>query len=171
MIKHLILLLTAYVLFSACAKKELTKEDAFTLLEKSGKYPQVLSYEIYTKDSEDGKKMLTAGLEKEGLVTVERNRKTGDNHAPIIQFTEKATQYLLEPDKGQLSSVQRVKIAEEVLDEIISFDLKDQSTINITYTTKFINVNPFAKLDRRDFGEKKNYKTTIILTKEGWSLL
>lgn len=169
--KYLSLSILIFGLLSACKNQALQKEDALRLLKESGKYPLVHTYNIYTKDSEDGRKLLDAGLEKEGLVTVERNRKTGDNHAPVIEFTEKAKPYLLAPDKGQLSSVQKVQTAKEVVDEIIAMKMNKEKTVAaISYTTKFTEVTPFSVLDKFGFATKQNYQAKFLLTKQGWKL-
>ncbi|GAA4787872.1 hypothetical protein GCM10023231_15020 [Olivibacter ginsenosidimutans] len=169
--KYLSLTVLVLCLLNACKDPELQKEEAFRLLKENGRFPLTHTYNIYTKDSEDGRKLIDAGLEKEGVVTVERNRKTGDNHAPIIEFTEKAKPYLLAPDKGQLSSVQKVMTGEEVLDEITALKMNPEKTAAaINYTTKFIRITPFAVLDKAKFDSKKNYQAKFVLTKQGWEL-
>ena len=172
MIKNAIsLLFMCVAIISGCSKKELSKKDALVLLQKKGNYPNTYTYEIYFKDSEDGRKMLDAGLEKEGLVKVQRNRKTGDNTGAVIEFTDLATPYLLPPDKGQLSSVQKIKLADEVLGQIIELTFNEQrDRAQVTYTTKFVGQTPFIKLENKDFTKTKERKAVFILTKEGWKL-
>jgi hypothetical protein len=167
----ILLLFMCVALVSGCSKKELNKEDALVLLQKKGNYPNTYTYEIYFKDSEDGRKMLDAGLEKDGLVRVQRNRKTGDNTGAVIEFTDLAKPYLLSPDKGQLSSVQKVKLADEVLNEIIDLTFNEQKDrAQAIYTTKFVGQTPFIKLEKKDFTKTKDRKAIFILTKEGWKL-
>ncbi|QNL48893.1 hypothetical protein H8S90_19355 [Olivibacter sp. SDN3] len=165
-----ILFLIVIALFS-CNKNELTKDQALSLLEQSDRYPYVHSYQIYVKDSEDGKRVINAGLEKEGLVKVERNRKSGNNEGNVIEFTEAAKTYFLEPDKGQLSSVQRVKVAEEVLGEVTSLEIDEEGkSAKATYTTKFTGVTPFAKLEKKAFGEPRSHEVKFIKDKNGWRM-
>lgn len=164
-------LLICVSLLSGCSKKELSKEDALVLLQKKGNYPRTHSYQIYFKDSEDGRKMIDAGIEKDGLVKVQRNRKTGDNNGSVIEFTDLAKPYFLPPDKGQLSSVQKVKIADEILDQVIELVFnKEKINAQATYTTKFVDQTPFAKLEKKDFTITKEHKAMFILSKEGWKL-
>lgn len=172
MIKNTIsILFVCIALISACSKKELSKEDALGLLQKKGNYPNTHSYQIYFKDSEDGRKMLDAGLEKEGLVKVQRNRKTGDNNGAVIEFTDLAKPHLLPPDKGQLSSVQKVKLADEVLDQIIQLTFnQNKDRAQAIYTTKFVSQTPFVKLEKKDFTKTKEHQAVFALTKEGWKL-
>ena len=172
MIKNAIpLLFMCVALISGCSKKELSKADAFVLLQKKGNYPNTYTYEIYFKDSEDGRKMLDVGLEKDGLVKVQRNRKTGDNTGAVIEFTDLAKPYLLPPDKGQLSSVQKVKLADEVLDQIIDLTFNEQKDrAQATYTTKFVGQTPFINLEKKYFTKTKERKAVFILTKKGWVL-
>lgn len=163
-----LLFLVAITLIS-CNKKELTKDQALSLIEQQGRFPYIHSYQIYFKDSEDGKRAINAGLEKEGLVKVERNRKSGNNEGNVIEFTEAAKAYFMEPDKGQLSSVQRVKVAEEILEEVTSLEIGEEGkTAKATYTTKFIKVTPFAKLERKDFDEHRPHQVKFVQDKNGW---
>lgn len=169
--RKLILLMLALTSLAACKKQVLNKDEVRSLLEKSGKYPIIHSHNIYTKDSEDGRKLLDAGLEKDGLVSVERNRKAGDNHAPVIEFSAIAKSFFLAPDKGQLSSVQKVKTAEEILDEITALKTNEKGDIAAaSYTTKYINVTPFAKLEKNDFNAGRQYTIKLKLTSKGWEL-
>lgn len=167
----ILFLFSAALIVCACNKISLTKEEAYELIEQHRKYPQIQSYQIYTKDAEDGRRVLDAGLEKDGLVQVERNHKTGENQKAIIRFTDKASELLLPPDKGQLSSVQKVKIAEEVLDSVVSVQVSEQQkTALVTFTTKYINVNPFSKLDKKDYSQIKKHEAKLSLTKDGWTV-
>jgi len=169
--RKLVLLMLVLSSLVACKNQTLDKEGVHNILEKSGKYPIIHSRNIYTKDSEDGRKLLDAGLEKDGLVSVERNRKAGDNHAPVIEFSADAKSFFLAPDKGQLSSVQKVKTAEEVLDEITALKTNEKGDVAAaSYTTKFINITPFAKLEKNDFSAGKQYTVKLILTDKGWNL-
>lgn len=157
------------LLLAACSRPSITKEEAFQLIATSKKYPQMLSYQIYTKDAEDGRRVVDAGLVKEGLVTVARDHKTGENQKPIIEFTEAGKEFLLPADKGQLSSVQKVKIAEEVIDSIVTMQLdKQQKTAFVAYTSKYINVNPFSRLDKKDYTQVKKQEATLVYAEGEW---
>jgi len=150
---------------------DLEKDTVKKLLEQTGKYPHTHTYEIYFKDSEDGRRAVDAGLEKEGYVNVQRNRKSGDNTRPVITFTEKAKPYLLEPDKGQLSSVQKVSIAKEVLGEIVDLQVdKEKKQAKTIYTTQFTDISPFARLTKKDFTEKKRHEAVLVLDQGTWKI-
>lgn len=169
--KAFIILVLAGITLMACNKITLTEKEAHQLIEQEKKYPQLQSYQIYTKDAEDGRRLLDAGLERDSLVKVERNHKTGENQKTLITFTDKAKEFLLPPDKGQLSSVQKVKIADEVIDSIVSIQIDEKQQIaRITYTSKYVNVNPFSKLEKRDFGQTKKHQIKLVYSKEGWDL-
>ncbi|MEH6308582.1 hypothetical protein RYH73_23220 [Olivibacter sp. CPCC 100613] len=162
-------LIFAMFILSACNKISLTKEDAYKLIEQHKNYPQIQSYQIYTKDAEDGRRVLDVGLEKDGLVRVERHHKTGENQKAIIEFTDKASEFLLPPDKGQLNSVQKIKVAEEVLDSILSIQVNEkQKTAVVNYSSKYVHVNPFAKLDKKDYTQTKKHQANLTFTKDGW---
>jgi len=167
----LYVIVLAILCLSACKDKTLSKEEVFQLLEKSGKYPKVYDHHIYTKDTEDGRKALDAGLERDSLLRVARHIKTGDNHAPVIIFTEKAKPYLLPADPGQLSSVQKVKTATEVLDQVTALKTNAEGTITaINYTTKFIEITPFAKLQKLDFNAPRTHQAKFVLTEGSWHM-
>jgi len=161
----------AIICLSACKDKTLSKEEAFQLLEKSGRYPKVYEHHIYTKDTEDGRKALDVGLERDSLLRVARNIKTGDNHTQVITFTEKAKPYLLPADQGQLSSVQKVRIATEILDQITALKTNADGTVAaINYTTKFIEITPFAKLQKQDYDVTRTHQAKFVLTKKKWKI-
>ncbi|WP_134091739.1 hypothetical protein [Olivibacter sp. XZL3] len=168
-------ILNTFVFFglvlAACSRPSITEEEAFKLIAASKGYPQMLSYQVYTKDAEDGRLIMDAGLVKEGLATVARDHKTGENQKPIIEFTEAGKAFLLPADKGQLSSVQKVKIAEEVIDSIVAIQINEQQkTAVVTYTSKYTNVNPFSRLDKKDYTQVKKHEVTLLYTKDGWTL-
>ena len=81
------------ILFTACSSEKLDRETALKLLQDKKAYPKVLDEEIYTADPDDAKKILDSGLEKEGLLKVQRTQKLKDIGKPLISFTDKAKPY------------------------------------------------------------------------------
>lgn len=51
-------------------KKELGNEAALKQIKQENKYPKIIDFDIYCSDPEAAKKVLDAGLEIAGLVTV-----------------------------------------------------------------------------------------------------
>lgn len=91
--------------------KKLSREEALQQIKKERNYPRVLDYDIYCGDPEQGRKVLDAGLESEGLVTVQRIQKLIDVGKPFIAFTAKAQPFLLatsEKDKATSDTESKV---------------------------------------------------------------
>ncbi len=73
------------------------------------------------------KKVLDAGLENAGLVTVQRTQKLGDVGKPLISFAGKAQTYFLSTDeKDKARYIQKVKIADEELVEVTNIRTMEQ---------------------------------------------
>jgi len=84
------LLWTAGLLLTGCTSKELSREEAFRLLQQGKQFPRIIAYDIYRSDPQYARAVLDAGLEIEGLVTVQRTQKLADIGKPLIEFTAKA---------------------------------------------------------------------------------
>ncbi|RPD44014.1 hypothetical protein [Paracnuella aquatica] len=148
--KKLTLLISTIALFYAsCSTKELSKEEATQVIRQQGKYPKAINYDIYCSDPSHAKKAIDAGLEKEGLVSVQRTQKLGDVGKSLIQFTAKAQSYLLAtPEKDKSLDVQKVKIADEDLSEVTSVQTEnDGKGAVVEYTTAYKNITPFSPLN------------------------
>src|SRR5688500_11001361 len=99
-----------------CNSKELNREEALQIIKKEKQYPKVIDYDIYCGDPQFARKLVDAGLEKEGLITLQRVQKLSNVGEPIIQFTDKAQPYLLTTTaEDKANNIQKVKIAEEEL--------------------------------------------------------
>ena len=95
------LLFAALLLLVSCSN-ELSRKEAFKLLEKE--YPKELFYPVYTADQSHARKMEQEGLVTSGLISI-------DNKQPYISFTSKANKLLLPtPDFDKNArKIQRVK--------------------------------------------------------------
>ena len=78
------------VLQGCDTKKVLSRDEALTRIKKESNYPGILDYDIFCGDPKYAKKASDAGLESEGLVTVQRTQKLADAGKPFIGFTAKA---------------------------------------------------------------------------------
>lgn len=167
-------LFTACIVLAACSNdiKELSREEAMDLLKQETKYPKVVDYDIFCGDPEFAKKVLDAGLETQGLLTVQRTQKLGDAGKPIIQFSGKAQPYLLPtPEKDKSINVQKVKLAEEELKEITGIKMtEDGKSAVAEYTTAYKNVTPFSALVNTDFQKEDTHQATFALYDDGWRL-
>ena len=163
----------AVVLFAACSSDKLDRETALKLLQDKKAYPKVLDEEIYTADPEDAKRILDSGLEKEGLLKVQRTQNLVDIGSPLISFTDKAKPYLLPvSNEDKKSKIQRVKIAVEVLQEISGIQLLDgEKQAVVEYTTYYKNITPFSPLFRLKLNEKNTHKAYFSRYDDGWRIV
>jgi hypothetical protein len=160
------------VLQGCDTKKELSREEALQQIKQERKYPGPLDYDLYCGDPKYAKKVLDAGLEAEGLVTVQQTQKLADVDKPIIAFTTKADALLLPtPEKDKASLIQKVKLADEDVVEVTN--IRTNGSANkavVEYSTAFKNVTPFAKLTTVDFNKTKANKAYFALGDAGWKL-
>ncbi len=170
--KNTLKLLIALFLFASCSSNDLDREQALKLLQEEKIYPKVIDEEIYTGDPTHAKKVLDAGLEESGFVTVQRTRKIMDIGKPIISFTDKAKPYVLpQTPEDKESAVWRVKIADEVLEEITGIQiLEGGKKATVEYRTAYKNITPFSKLARFSLVEKNNQKARFALYDDGWRI-
>jgi hypothetical protein len=162
----------AIVLLSSLAyacQQPFGEEEAATLIKNSGRYPKVVSTQIYFNDTEDGRKAIDSGLVKAGVVEVDRTRN--NEKRVVIQFTKQAQPYLMDADPGQLSSIQKVKVAEEVFDKIIEMKTsEDGSRAAVSYQSKYVDISPFSKLHRKNYDVPDTTNVLLVKTEEGWQI-
>lgn len=161
-----------YLLIAGCTSKELSREEAFRLLQQQGQYPKVIDYDVYCSDPTYAKKAIDAGLEKEGLVTVQLTQKLADVGKPLIGFTEKAQPYLLATTpKDKAADVQKVKVADADLVEVTGVQTEnDGKNAVVEFTTAYKNATPFSALTTIDFSGKATRKARFSLYDNGWKL-
>ena len=159
------------VLFlTSCSQLKLDTEEAASVIRTAKNYPKVYEYEINMTDPTSARKLLDAGLEAEGLVTIDKTRKLKDAGQPIVHFTEKAKPYLIRIDE-KYDNVQVVKVADMDVAEITGIQLQeDNKSATVEYTVAYKNVTPFAKLMKRDLSEKKTERTSLSNFDTGWKL-
>ena len=170
--KNTLNLLIALLLFGSCSSNDLDREKAFKLLQEEKTYPKVIDEEIYTGDPTHAKKVLDAGLEESGFVTIQRTRKIMDIGKPIISFTDKAKPYVLpQTSEDKKSAVWRVKIADEVLEEITGVQmLEGGKKATVEYRTAYKNITPFSKLIKYSLIEKNSQKARFSFYDDGWRI-
>jgi hypothetical protein len=162
----------AGLLVVGCTSKELSREEAYQLIQESQLYPRILDFDIHCSDPQQAQSVLAAGLEKEGLVTVQKTQKLGNVGEPLILFTPKAQPYLLptSPEDKELD-VQKVKLAEEELVEVTSVTTeKDGNSAVVEYSTAYKNVNSFAALRQNGLQEKVNRKVQVFRQNNEWQI-
>ena len=161
-------------LLTACSNdiKNLGREEALNLLKQQTEYPKVVDYDLFCGDPAFVRKVLDAGLETQGLLTVQRTQKLSDVGKPIIQLTDKAQPYLLPtPEKDKSINVQKVKLAEEQLKEVTGIKMTDNGkSAVVEYTTTYKNVTPFSSLVNIDFSKEDTHQAYFALYDDGWRL-
>lgn len=166
-------LFSAVIILMGCSNApQIKKEEALRLINKEFHYPKVLDYYIYCGDPQHAKKMLDAGLETKGLVIIQKTQKLKDIGNPLVQFTEKATPYLLNgSDEDKRLDIQKVKIADqEVMEIAIIKDSEKKNTVVVEYTTTYKNITPFSVLMKRDLNLLVKHNVYFSLSESGWLL-
>jgi hypothetical protein len=171
--KLLFALILVGVILSGCNQApKLTQDEALQIISKELNYPRVIDYDIFCSDPAHAKSLLDAGLETSGMVTVQKTQKLKDIGKPLVQLTEKANPYLLlTPDKDKVLDVQKVKIADEKINDVqINPDPENKNTVWVEYTTVYKNVTPFGVLMKKDLKKPVQHKVQFSLTDSGWIL-
>src|SRR5690606_35016771 len=139
--KSILTLCIAAILLTSCDSKEkLDRETALSILKEENTYPKPLTEDVYIADPVDAKRLLDAGLEDEGLITVQQTQSLNDVGEPLISFTEKAEAYLLPVDDEKIP---QVKIADEVIEEVMGIQMADDgSRAVVEYKTTFTDITP-----------------------------
>lgn len=171
--KLLFILLSLGVALAGCNYAQTpTKAEVLQILNKELGYPKVVDYEIFCSDPEHARKLVEAGLETSGLIVVQKTQKLKDTGTALVQFTEKANPYLLPtPEKDKALDIQKVKIADEEISEIIvSADGENNNTVWVEYSTVYKNITPFSVLMKKGLNEPAKRKVKLSLSENGWVL-
>lgn len=158
------ILLLPCLLIVGCSSKKLDQKTVAEIIKKELGYPKILDYDIYCSDPKHADKLLDAGLEKDGFVTIQQKQKLIDVGKPLISFTEKAKPYLLPTsEKDKAIEIQKVKLADADVAEIITIkESEEGKTALVEFTIIYKNISPFATLVNMDF--KVSKKHTIYLS-------
>jgi hypothetical protein len=158
----------AIFFFASCSQTKLEKDEAASTIRAAKNYPKVYEYEINMTDPASAKKLLDAGLEGEGWVTIDKTQKLKDAGQPIVHFTEKAKPYLIRIDE-KYDNVQVVKAADMDLGEVTGVQLQDDNkNATVEYTVVYKNMTPFAKLMKRDLSKKETQRADLTYFDTGW---
>ncbi len=158
---------------ATCApKQELSQEEALQLLRREMNYPKVYEYDVFCADPESAQKVLNTTLEKQGLVRVKRTQKMNEIGQPLIEFTSKATSYLLtSSEEDKRTNIQKVKIADEDLAQVTGIKTDDNGTkATVEYTTTYTHSTPFAALPRTDLKKQMPRMAHFTLSDNGWRI-
>jgi hypothetical protein len=161
-----------YLVLTSCNSSALNREQAYQLVKTQTPYPGITSHDLFCGDPNHARRALDAGLERAGLLTVDRYQKLSELGKPFIQFTTKATPYLLPtPAEDRKYQIQRVKLAEEDLVNVTGIQMEsDGQHATIEYTTRYQNLTPFAPLSPIDYQKQPTRKVQVALYDDGWRL-
>ncbi|MGH2644686.1 MAG: hypothetical protein ACRDE2_12105 [Chitinophagaceae bacterium] len=162
----------ASLLIAGCSSNSLTRNDALRILQKEKLFPRVVDYDLFCGDPNYAVKVLDAGLENQGYLTVDRTQKLKDIGKPIIHLTGKADSYLLPtPKEDQISKIQRIKIADEYLNEItgVRMSASGKNAV-VEYTVICKNISPFAVLIKRDLRKPDDRRAYFSFYDDGWRI-
>lgn len=169
--KAITIIYTTGRMLAGCGSKELDRGSALELLKKEKDYPRMVEYDIFCADPAHARKLLDAGLEEKGLVTVQRTQKLSDAGSPRISFTEAAKPYLLPTvEKDRKLDIQKVRLAEEVLQSVVSVQPSGEGKSgDVVYETAYTRLTPFSVL-RTNPTDKKTHTARFVLTGNGWQI-
>ena len=170
--KKLLLIILIAGLMAGCFSKELSREEASRIIKQEMQYPKVVDFDIYCSDPAMARKAIDAGLEEQGLVTVQRTQKLQDIGKPLISFTEKSKPYLLPTaEKDKKYEIQKVKMADEEFVNVTGIQLSEGGKNAVAeYTTAYKNVNGFSSLTNKDYNKPDTHKAYFALYDDGWRL-
>ncbi|MCC4229093.1 hypothetical protein [Zunongwangia profunda] len=167
-----------FMLISAIGCQTNQKPDKKTVLKMINddlNYPRTIDYEIFCSDPSHAKKLLDLKLDTTGMVTIQKKQKLRDIGSPLISFTEAAQLYLIEPtEKEKRLDIQKVKIAEETIDNIKlgnSSESNGKISIPVTYTVICTNITPFSALMKRNLSKTISRSATLLFTDGNWKLI
>ena len=172
--KKLTILLSIFSLIIAgcSSKNDLSREEAFRLIQQGKNYPKTIDYDLYCGDPKYAKQVIDAGLETQGVVAVQRTQKLGEAGNPLVHFTEKAKPYLLPTSTSdQSSNIQKVKVAEEDLVEVTGINTGTSGKDAVVeYKTAYKNLTPFSVLTATNFKQQATRKANFVLYDDSWKL-
>lgn len=168
--KHTLILAMAAILLSACGEKKLTAEQAEVLLKKNLGYPKPYTFKVNRIDPVSVQRLADAGLETEGVVTLNKNPATADIGKPKVFFTEKAKPFLTGPTAGETADEsENVKVADVNITEITGIATSsDGKTATVEYLVGYTNISPFKALIKRSLTEPEKNRAYFRLFDDGW---
>ncbi len=163
--KKIFAIVGLFLIFTACTNKKLDKETALKILQEQEGYPKTIDTEIYIADPADARKLIDAGLEKDGYVKISHTQKLIDVGKPIIAFTDKSKPYLIPQTEEDIkNNVQRVRIVEEVNGKILNVKLSDDGkSALVEFKILFIGQSPFNRISNISTNDSKVGRIKINL--------
>lgn len=155
-------------IMDGCGQKELSRADAERIIREELKFPRAMDRSIFCAEPEQARIAVNSNLDEEGLLTISQ-----DLNKPMIEFTEKASPYLLptsEEDKAM--HIQKIKLADEDLVEVTGIQTStDGKSAVVEFTTTLKNFTPLNALVTRKLKENEAInKVSFVLYDDGWRM-
>lgn len=162
--------IAASIISTGCTTKTLDKQTAIEVISKEYPYPRIVDYDIFCGDPAHAYKILQAGLEAKGLVTILQTRKFGDTSS-FVKFTNAAQPYLLPTSKeDRTHKIQRVKVADEEFGVIKNIEIISSKNKAIVYYTVTQKKTVFADAMKNPMPDTVQRKAYLIRTDDGWQI-
>lgn len=170
--KNLFAIASAFLLFLACTSNSLDKDTALKMLQEQNGYPKTIDAEIYIADPVSAKRLIDAGLEKDGYVNIAHTQKLMDVDKPMIAFTDKAKPYLIPQTEEDIkNNVQRVKVAEQIVEEVVNVKMEeDGNSAFVEYKSLLKDKTPFYEISRIDGKDENVTAIRFSLDVNGWTI-
>lgn len=171
--KNISLILLTSLTFFGCNDPNLDAKKAWAIIQKEFDFPKIIDYDIFCSDPDHVREILSTDLEEKEWVKVQKVQKLKNIGEPLITFTNKSKPYLLPtPEKYKALDIQKVKIAEEDLDEIINIHYhSDLDLTEVEYTTRLQKITPFSVLTKMSLNKKKSQKVYFRFSDETWQMV
>lgn len=160
------------IILAGCSSNHLTRDKAFQIIKAEKLYHKAYGYYLFCNDPGHARMVLESKLEDMGFLTVDRTQKLKDVGNPLIYFSSKAAPYFLPvPEEDKRSPIQRVKLADEVFNEVTGIKTSsNRKSAVVLYTTNYVHITPFAVLVKSDLHKPRNNKIYLSLYDDGWRI-
>lgn len=156
------------IMTPGCTTKTLDEPTAIEVISKDYPYPRIVDHDIFCGDPTHAYKILQAGLEAKGLVTILQIRKFGDTTS-FVKFTNAAKPYLLPtPKEDRIHKIQRVKVADEEFGAIKNIAIMSSKNKAIVSYTVIRKKTVFADAMKNPMSDTLQRKAYFIRTDDGW---
>ncbi|MFA0960291.1 hypothetical protein AB9P05_00645 [Roseivirga sp. BDSF3-8] len=132
--------------------------DFHTLISEAYNYPRPILHSLYLTDPRNAKKLMDAGLEEQGYVTIRKKLTMAEAGKPLITFTPEGEKFIHSTDQANPNRVE-VIAATLTLKEINAFEMNDkQDRLTFSYTVEITDETPFAFLSKPRWSKDMNRK-------------
>jgi|GEM_PF-4430782 len=155
-----------------CCSSRKTDERAIReCISQAITFPDTLSYDLYLADEFEISKYESKGLVEDGLLEFTEQTSPERFRSRRMTLTEKGRQFLKGSSDVGHPAQKEVFVAIRELDSVLSVDKIDDVKLRVKFRVKHSQINPFSKLYKSDFNEKKTTEALVLRTENGCSLV